>query len=603
MVKMMNSETLLTDDHSKPRRGRGVRPCLAICGVIMSVVALAAAGLHAARSTHSLELPTCTHPIYCRGMLLKAVQLGNVFPDCKTFVDMSMISRPEDVLSAFHQRFDDPSQATTQQLTDFVNEYFLPAGSELYTVTPQDFSTNPAFLNGIADPRLRQFAKAVHGKWTNLVRSYNFSSTCGPECHSSLALPFPFVVPGGRFREFYYWDTYWILKGLIVSDMLDTALHVVLNLLSLVRDYGFVPNGARIYYTDRSQPPLLTQMIEELYRATNNQTLLADALPVLMHEHAFWMRTHSVNIKPPDGGESVELNRYNVFTSEPRPESYREDLATAATSKRPSAEVFSDLAAGAETGWDYSSRWMLADEDLSSIDTRHVVPVDLNAIMLKNEILLSQWLLQTGDGAGARRMNESANTRLAAMRRVLWNATANSFYDYNEGTSSHNAHWYPSNISPLWVDLVANSLTPVERDAVVQSISTHVLAGGVPASMRVTGQQWDFPNAWPPEQWLALEALSKLNATVDGGITDASLTHSKLVQLWVETNLCGFEYVNPITNQTGVMFEKYNATRVGVPGAGGEYTVQEGFGWTNGVILDLLSRNGAWLSASAWVCA
>jgi hypothetical protein len=71
------------------------------------------------------------------------------------------------------------------------------------------------------------------------------------------------VVPGGRFEESYYWDSYWIIRGLLICDMTETAWGVISNLLEDVTNFGFVPNGGRIYYLDRSQPPLLTLMIAE----------------------------------------------------------------------------------------------------------------------------------------------------------------------------------------------------------------------------------------------------------------------------------------------------------------------------------------------------
>merc|ERR1719469_1515396 len=100
------------------------------------------------------------------------------------------------------------------------------------------------------------------------------------------------VVPGGRFRETYYWDSYWIVRGLLVSGMFSTARHLVENLLDDVRNFGFVPNGGRIYYLDRSQPPLLTEMVLAVLDASPDDAAraawLSEVLPVLMMEYEFW---------------------------------------------------------------------------------------------------------------------------------------------------------------------------------------------------------------------------------------------------------------------------------------------------------------------------
>jgi alpha,alpha-trehalase len=86
-----------------------------------------------------------------------------------------------------------------------------------------------------------------------------------PLRHSLIAMQHPFLVPGGRFRELYYWDTYWVIKGLLTSGMLSTATGMVSNLVDLVHRFGFVPNANRRYYLNRSQPPYLTQMVELIY--------------------------------------------------------------------------------------------------------------------------------------------------------------------------------------------------------------------------------------------------------------------------------------------------------------------------------------------------
>ena len=40
---------------------------------------------------------------------------------------------------------------------------------------------------------------------------------------SLIYLDHGFIVPGGRFREMYYWDTYWTILGLINSEMTETV--------------------------------------------------------------------------------------------------------------------------------------------------------------------------------------------------------------------------------------------------------------------------------------------------------------------------------------------------------------------------------------------
>eukprot|EP00903_Cladosiphon_okamuranus_P020327 g18650.t1 len=393
--------------------------------------------------------------IYCDGPLLEAVQSARLFPDSKTFVDMPMKQDPNQVLAAFED-LSPLDRKDPAKLARFVSEHFDEAGSDIVPATPEDFSPEPAFLAGIKDGRRREWGRAIHGLWALLVRKNVADVAANPQRHSLLPRTHPVVVPGGRFRESYYWDTFWTIRGLLVSGMVDTARGVVLNLLDDVDRFGFVPNGGRLYYAERSQPPLLSDMVCEVYVARPDRVFLARALPSLEAEHAFWMdfergRAVCVPVPPPPlatydapmtvdprgkncatptarqpEGAAVLLNRYwgalappaeepvglglddspghdkkgvggPLPGRPPRPESYREDAAVAlglfargvgggrgdegsggrdsnaaaaagvGGSTGSCAEelcgvhhhpgVCHELAAAAESGWDFSSRW------------------------------------------------------------------------------------------------------------------------------------------------------------------------------------------------------------------------------------------------------
>ena len=115
---------------------------------------------------------------------------------------------------------------------------------------------------------------AIHAMWPKLLR---VSRDDFPERRTLIARRFPFVVPGGRFREGYYWDSYWIVKGLLRSGLKETAKGIVRNFLDDVRNFGYVPNGNRTYYAGRSQPPLLAEMVSLL----DDDALTAEAAPLI----------------------------------------------------------------------------------------------------------------------------------------------------------------------------------------------------------------------------------------------------------------------------------------------------------------------------------
>ena len=94
-----------------------------------------------------------------------------------------------------------------------------------------------------------------------------------------LYLPFPYVVPGGRFNEMYGWDSYFIELGLLHDGEIKLAQDMVDNFLYQVENYGKVLNANRTYYLTRSQPPFLTEMVLGVYAKTHDRQWLAGALP------------------------------------------------------------------------------------------------------------------------------------------------------------------------------------------------------------------------------------------------------------------------------------------------------------------------------------
>lgn len=129
------------------------------------------------------------------------------------------------------------------------------------------------------------------------------------------------VATGGRFREFYYWDSYWIVQGLLLSEMYNTTRGVLENFLSMVDKYGFVPNGGRVYYAQRSQPPLLIPMVDSYVTQTGNITFLKNNINLLAKEFEFWMTNRTVTVNK--NGIEYTLARYYAPSQGPRPESYR----------------------------------------------------------------------------------------------------------------------------------------------------------------------------------------------------------------------------------------------------------------------------------------
>lgn len=615
---------------------------------------------------------SCISEIYCQGKMLDEIQRSGIFLDSKTFVDMPT-KRPESqVLAAFH---DLPENASLSDLHKFLNENFDPPGSELDYPNPEDWKDNIELFNNIHDPDLLEFSKEIHCKWKNLIRVVNFSRLCEGCVSSHLNLKFPFVVPGGRFREFYYWDTFWILEGLLISEMWQTAKGVLLNFFEIVDQFGYIPNGSRIYYLNRSQPPLLVQMVKLYIEYTSDYSILLSALPFLDREYLFWMNYRVVELEHATSGSfKHRLNVYRVNNTLPRPESLMEDIHLGKNLPADEERIrfYGNLASAAESGWDFSSRWFKFDslkdkhthqeysqmhgsarsysvpfEDLTSIDIVSLIPLDLNAIMFANEKILATFhtIMTLHFGYAPSAMvdfyTKSAASRYEAMKMFLWSPTLSMWSDYNFVTKKlrneaiydfdvqkpHSkpllSKFYISDFSPIWYfdncDLEGfervsittssnvNCLDDLKRlnDLVLINLLDHVecslkqqngdknesrlwnYPGGIPISEIVSGQQWDFPNAWAPFQYYLVFALLKKSQSTQDGSLKNRLKHAALeiAQRWIKSTFCGWK-------RTGHFFEKYNVLYAGMPGEGGEYIVQDGFGWTNAVILMMLKKFG-----------
>lgn len=288
----------------------------------------------------------CT--VYCTGDILNTIQLSGMYPmllllfvviymldtgifnDSKTFVDMPMMYDPEDIHTAFDAL---TNKSNLTQLQGFLSDNFYEAGSDLDDWVPTDFQDTPSFLQSITNDDYREWAYEINQLWLVLGRQTNASVLQNPQRHSFVPIQYPMVVPGGRFRESYYWDSWWILRGLLICEMPDTAMNVLQILLDDVQNFGFVPNGNRIYYLDRSQPPMLSEMVVsmvEYYQWGSNETnaLLIQAYPLLEIEYGWWMdmeNGHVVELaaSSPNQHPGI-LNRYHSNGSTPRPESYAE---------------------------------------------------------------------------------------------------------------------------------------------------------------------------------------------------------------------------------------------------------------------------------------
>jgi alpha,alpha-trehalase len=483
-------------------------------------------------------------PAELYGPLLARVQERGILADGKTFVDAV------------------PTRPIAEIMADFAE---LPDGDiELLRFVIANFDLPPSIDFTGPDMPAQPLREHIRGTWASLARG----PATGAANSSALPVGHRHVVPGGRFREIYYWDSFFTMLGLIRDGEVALATGIVDAMTDLIESHGHVPNGARTYYLGRSQPPLFHMMVGLL--DDQDSTVAKRRLAAMKREHAWWM-DGADGLAPGDRADHVVrlsdgslLNRYWDPRETPRDESWGEDVETAMQSGRPIPQIYRDLRAGAESGWDFSSRW-LDDGSLSSIRTTTIAPVDLNAFLFGLETAIA-----VSSGSEASYFSDCAASRREAMHRHLWNETEGYFADYDLESFCLRPNASAAALAPL----LAGLATDEQARATARFTRDRLLAsGGLRTTLIESGQQWDRPNGWAPLQWIAVAGLRRY------GHDDLA---DDIARRWIAT-------VDKTYALTGLLYEKYDIETPAV-GRGGEYAPQIGFGWTNGVTADFIDQ-------------
>lgn len=484
--------------------------------------------------------------VQLHGPLFNAVQESRIFSDSKTFVDAIPKTDPDII----RQKYRNNKTDDDFDLRAFIKTHFrLPESTD--TAAPKTSNSMFGHIN--------QLWEHLERKPDNETAKYN----------TLIPLPKPYIVPGGRFREIYYWDTYFTAEGLAATSKLDMVENMADNFCHLIEQVGHIPNGNRYYYVSRSQPPFLVLLIDLLARY-KNEDAIRRFIPYLEKEYQYWMGG-SDRIKP---GENYRravningmiVNRYWDDRPLPREESWAEDLETANISGTTDHEsFFRNIRAAAESGWDFSSRWLADNKSLTAIQTTRIIPADLNALMFVIETKLAQWT----KGDRAQKYRRAAERRKKIYNQLFWDSDHQFYFDYSMKANERTNIWSLAAVYPLFLGLASKK----QADAVARKLeSTFLKDGGLVTTLHATGQQWDHPNGWAPLQWIAVNGLLKYQ-------------HKKLARTitnrWLALN-------EEVFNRTGKMMEKYNVCDLTLKGGGGEYPLQDGFGWTNGIAFAL----------------
>jgi len=491
------------------------------------------------------------HPAKDLGKLFADVQLKPVFKDSKTFCDAVPLFPADTIVKHYEKQLSDPDF----DLKDFVYQHFrLPAERlDVYTTD----TTDSVFEH-------------IDKLWEVLVRRPDTSSG-----GSLIPLPEPYIVPGGRFREVYYWDSYFTMLGLETAGKYDLIRSMVANFASLTDRFGYIPNGNRTYYLSRSQPPFFSLMVR-LLSGIDGDSALIRYLPHLEKEYRFWMNGKEdlsdnnrafrrVVLLP--GGEI--LNRYYDDEPAPRPEAYKEDYSLAHLTERKAADIYLNLRAACESGWDFSSRWCRDGHTLATIHTTEIIPVDLNCLIYHLEQLLAEGFHKAGDETKAINFARLADKRKKAIIKYCWSDNNAFFMDYDFAAENITGIYSLAGTYPLYFN-IADTLQANLAAAVLEE--KFLFPGGLACSTVFTDHQWDAPNGWAPLHWISIKGLQNYGKDEQAGM---------ITWRWTDHVISYFR-------QNDNLVEKYNVVEPGTNARGGEYPNQDGFGWTNSVFLRLL---------------
>jgi alpha,alpha-trehalase len=482
------------------------------------------------------------------GDLFKEVQLQKLFRDSKYFVDCIPRTDPG-IIVAEYQKL---KHEKNFDLKLFITTHFI---------LPPEPQTEYLSAN-------KPIVQHLNDLWVFLKRT--------PSVHGGtlVPLPFPYIVPGGRFREVFYWDSYFTMLGLQVSAQNDLIQSMVDNFAFMIDEFGFIPNGNRTYFLGRSQPPFFSFMVE-LLAEEKGDDIKFQYLPQLEKEYGFWMdgynelssskKIHRRVVLLPDG--SI-MNRYWDDKDYARPEAFYEDTTIAKKSGRPAHVVPRNLRAACESGWDFSSRWMRDGQNNESIEAADIIPVDLNCLLLHLEEVIFKIYSHKKDISRMQFFETVIQNRKKSIQKYFWNNAEGYYFDYHFIDQEPTKKFTLAATYPLFCRVA----TTDQAKAIARQLDQKFLFdGGLITTLVNTGQQWDAPNGWAPLQWIAYRGLQQYGF---------SALANKIRERWMKN-------CEKVYDDTGKMMEKYNVVDVTVKAGGGKYPNQDGFGWTNGIYLKM----------------
>ncbi len=404
-----------------------------------------------------------------------------------------------------------------------------------------------------------------------LPMGFDPSSFFGPEAeHGLLYLPYPYLVPGGRFNEMYGWDTAfpvfaWIdTHPKLMREQIDNQLYQI-------KAYGKVLNANRTYYLSRSQPAMLSAMVMALWNESRNRPWsdfdpdgvyfediywLRHAYTELLKFHAYWTTGDRI------AGETG-LSRYwdegmviapEVLTGEEGHfhhalEFYKFNAIS--TDDQEDAKLFYDPEKDELTplyhqanrtmrasGFDPTGHW-----GYGALRCMFHAPACLNSLLYRMENDLADIATILELPSEHDNWRDQAAKRKANMRQHLYHEATGAYVDFDFVRNILNTKPFATLFYPLWAGLYDPETEKEDIDKLVKhALSQLETAHGIVTSTEMSGSQWDYPYGWPPLQYFAFTGLARY-----GYIEEAKRIAQKYVDL-----------ADKVMGSNGSLYEKYN---------------------------------------------
>jgi alpha,alpha-trehalase len=371
-----------------------------------------------------------------------------------------------------------------------------------------------------------------------------------------LGLPYPYTVPSHNnpnMQIHFYWDTYFTNVGLLKHGLFDLAKSNVDNLLFEVEKYGFIPNGNRTFFLNRSQQPYLSLMVRDIFEATHDKNSLRLAFATLKKEYAFWMEKR---ITP------LSLSRHYHHSTEDQLLEFYEDVKNrinfSPKNREDILQGVGHFVAEAETGWDFTPRFENRCADFISVDLNSLLYLfEMNAACFSEAL----------DHDGKDLWLERAEERRLLLNQYCWDQERGMFFDYDFINKRHSPIASLATFSPLWTKLA----TKQQAKSIVENLRRFEFDYGVAACENSNQQiiyQWDWPNGWPPLFYITIVGLLSYDF-----MDEAKRIAEKYLRVVIKNFIA-----------TGDLWEKYNVVD-GSINVKNEYEMPAMLGWTAGVFV------------------